>query len=122
MANLKISGNKKGVTVLELMIVILIMGILATTVYQYYAANMSTARKTRAKMDMEAIKKEVKKYMITSGGVYPSKLEQLKGNYPVPRTPWGGEYELDTVKEEVICRYSENDAWHTLRLRYKPKD
>ena len=119
----KICGSRRGTTLLELMIVVIIVGILSVTVIHYYQANLESARRTRLLSDMQAIREACKKFAISSQGVYPEKIAQLEGAYfkTLPKSPYGTNYELDPVRGEVVCRYTENNAVKVERMRYRPE-
>ena len=105
-------GNGKGFTLIELMIVIVIIGILATLLIPRIMERPEEARRVKAKMDIKAIESALKLYKIDSGS-YPTTDQGLialikkpdtppvpskwrDGGYlegtDVPKDPWGNPY------------------------------
>jgi general secretion pathway protein G len=107
----EISG-KKGFTLIEIMVVIVILGILAMYVAPKLMGRPEEAKQVRAKMDIAALETALKLYKLDSGiypgteqglqalvqrpetGVIPKKWRQ--GGYlekgKVPKDPWGNDY------------------------------
>jgi len=93
---------RAGFTLAELMVVIVIIGLLATLVVPNVMKKLFTANITKAKADITAIANAVDQYAIENAGRYPDSLELLvtpdengftflKGEV-VPKDPWGFEY------------------------------
>jgi len=99
------SAVKKGFSLTELMVVIMILSIMATFAMQYYSSTTEDTRRTKASQDLEGIKQAIKMYHVQSGGQYPPSIEALVGKYlsQYPIDPWGTPYRLDTVKLEAYC-------------------
>lgn len=95
-------GSRAGFTLAELMVVIVIIGLLATLVVPNVIAKLGTANKAKAKADIVSISNAVTQYAIENGGRYPESLEALVTPDPngqsfldmetVPKDPWGNEY------------------------------
>ncbi len=104
--------GRKGFTLIELMIVIVIIGILATLLIPRIMERPEEARRIKAKMDIKTIESALKLYKIDNG-VYPSTEQGLEalikkptisplpkkwrdGGYlegtSVPKDPWGNPY------------------------------
>jgi len=106
-----LSGEKTGrrfscgVSLVELMVVIAILGILMTFAVQFYGSTSNDARKVKAMNDMSGIKSAIKMFYVQSGGQYPPSIEALVGKYlpSLPIDPWGVPYKLDTVRQEIYC-------------------
>jgi len=102
----------KGFTLIELMIVIVIIGILATLLIPKIMERPEEARRIKAKADIKTIESALKLYKIDSG-VYPTTEQGLdalikkpqaapvprkwrEGGYlegtSVPKDPWGNPY------------------------------
>ncbi len=98
-------GTKKGFSLIELMVVVMIMSIMATFAMQYYSSITDGTRRTKALQDLEGIKQAIKIYHLQSGGQYPPSIDALVGKYlpQVTIDPWGTAYKLDTQKLEVYC-------------------
>lgn len=98
-------GAKKGFSLIELMVVVMIMSIMATFAMQYYSWYTDGARRTKALHDLEGLRLAIKIYHLQSGGQYPPSIDALVGKY-IPQVsidPWGTAYKLDTQKREVYC-------------------
>jgi general secretion pathway protein G len=105
-------AGKKGFTLIEIMVVIVILGILAMYVAPKLMGRPEEAKQVRAKMDIAAMETALKLYKLDSGiypgaeqglqalvqrpesGVIPKKWRQ--GGYleksKVPKDPWGNDY------------------------------
>ena len=104
--------HNSGFTLIELMVVVVILGILATAVLPKIMGRPDEAKRVKAKVDISAIetalklyKLDIGKYPTTEQGlkalVHPPEDEKAaqnwrKGGYlekgKVPKDPWGGEY------------------------------
>jgi general secretion pathway protein G len=96
------NNRRSGFTLAELMVVIVIIGLLATLVVPNVMKKLFTANITKAKADIQSIASAVDSYAIENAGRYPDNLEVLvtpdengftflKGEV-VPKDPWGFEY------------------------------
>jgi general secretion pathway protein G len=105
-------SNRKGFTLIELMIVIVIIGILATLLIPRIMERPEEARRVKGKMDIKAIESALKLYKIDNGS-YPTTEQGLiallkkpeatpipkkwrEDGYldgtAVPKDPWGNPY------------------------------
>ncbi len=101
-----------GFTLIEIMVVIVILGILATLIIPRFMGREEEARRTMARVQMESMETALKLYKLDSG-VYPSTEQGLqalveaptigqvprkwrKGGYfeksRVPKDPWDNDY------------------------------
>jgi general secretion pathway protein G len=108
----RIHSNRKGFTLIELMIVIVILGILAWQLYPRIMERPEDARRVKATMDIKALESALKLYKIDCGS-YPTTEQGLMallkkpeippipakwrdGGYldgtAVPKDPWGNPY------------------------------
>jgi len=100
------SSIAKGFTLIELMIVVVILGLLATTVMPKILSKPDQARRTKAMVEIRAIQSALAMFK-TDTGRFPTTAEGLqalvanpglKGFEPdgylekVPRDPWGNPY------------------------------
>ncbi len=97
--------QRAGFSLAEMMVVIVIIGLLATLVVPNVIRNLGTATKSKVKSDITAIASAIDNYTIENGGAYPDSLDQLvsppdgglsylKGK-TVPKDPWKMEYMYD---------------------------
>jgi general secretion pathway protein G len=106
----------RGFTMIELLIVIVILGLLASLVAPKFFAQLGTAERGIAEAQMNAFETALDTYRLDMGK-YPQKLEELRSsdsprwNGPylpkaVPLDPWGSPY--------VYTLNSEGDLPYTL--------
>jgi general secretion pathway protein G len=89
-------GSQDGFTLIELMVVILIIGLLATIVVQNLRSATDKAKRVKAQADISQIKSALDRYYLDAGS-YPTSDQGLpalmaapeNGNVP---TDWGGPY------------------------------
>lgn len=112
--------DRSGFTLIELMIVIVIVGILATLLIPRIMERPEEARRVKAKMDIRTIESALKLYKIDSGE-YPTTEQGLEalinkpdtapvpmkwrdGGYldgnSVPKDPWGNPYNYTSPTQD----------------------
>lgn len=79
------NSNRRGFTLIELMIVIVIIGILATLLIPRIMERPEEARRVKAKMDIKAIESAIKLYKIDTGS-YPTTEQGLAALIKKPET------------------------------------
>ncbi len=105
-------NNKRGFTLIELMVVIVIIGILAGLIVPRFIGRPEEARQAKAKMQIESLETALKLYKLDTGD-YPSTEQGLfalvappeVGNIPknwreggylekgkIPKDPWGNDF------------------------------
>lgn len=99
------AARRRGFSLAELMVVIVILGLLATLVVPNVVAKLKGAQRGKARTDIMAIANALEEYAILNGSRYPDSLEMLvtpdeNGNTylqqrQVPKDPWGNEYEYE---------------------------
>lgn len=97
-----VRGPQAGFSLAEMMVVIVIIGLLATMVVPNVMRNLASAYKTTAKADIAAINGALQTYIIDHGLKYPDTLDVLiekDGNgeaylkrESIPKDPWKMEY------------------------------
>ena len=98
------SRREGGFSLVELLAVITIIGILATTVTIKVIGALGSAKINKAKTELKQIKDAVAMYLVTTGKM-PESLEDLKqsqkgfeeGFIDVGQDPWGHEYEFERL-------------------------
>ena len=99
---LRTSADRRGFTLAEMMVVIVIIGLLATLVVPNVLQKFSFASRKKAEVDITSIASALTEFAIANGGKFPDSLEVLvtpdvnghtflEGNH-VPKDPWGHEY------------------------------
>jgi general secretion pathway protein G len=97
--------RRAGFTLAEMMVVIVILGLLATLVVRNVMKNLSSAMGGKAQSDIVAIESALEEYAINNSGRYPDSLEPLvtpdvnghtylKGT-SLPKDPWRNEYQYE---------------------------
>lgn len=106
--------NKRGFTLIELMVVIVILGIIGTIAFVFVLDNPDRARWQKAQTEMAEIVKALNTYHLHNGGQYPDSLDQVadKFNNKVPVNPFTKQpyvYEKTTNGFTLTC-YGKDDA------------
>ena len=98
---------RRGFTLAEMMVVIVIIGLLMTLVVPNIIKRFFQAQNVKAKSDITAIMASLDDYAINNAGKYPDSLEPmvqpdangnsyLKGyNGKIPKDPWKNEYQYE---------------------------
>ena len=109
---LLVLNDERGLTLIELMVVIIILGVLATFIVPRFMDQPEKARVAKARVEIESLASAVKMFKLDNG-FYPTTEQGLKalvekpsvGRIPthwreggylekkeVPKDPWGNEY------------------------------
>jgi len=84
-----------GFTLVELMVVVAIIAILATTAGVYLFGALDDADQTKAKAEIQAMKSAVTAYMLKNNRKLPNTLDEIAPFMDpprVPKDPWGNAY------------------------------
>jgi len=92
----RLKRRQDGFTLIELMVVILIIGLLATIVVQNLRSATDKAKRVKAQADLAQIKSGLDRYYLDNGS-YPSSDQGLNGLVSAPGSgnvpkDWGGPY------------------------------
>lgn len=90
-------GNKGGFTLIELILVTIIIGILASMVVVNFSGYQTQARIRAAKGDIAHYSTAVELYALDNNDQYPQSLQDLKGGRrdyvkDIRNDPWGNPY------------------------------
>ena len=98
-----------GFTLAEMMVVIVIIGLLATLVVPNVMRNFLQGQQGKAKADITAIVNAITEYAMANGGRYPDSLEILVtpdvngytflNQKKVPKDPWNNEYQYEPPQQ-----------------------
>jgi general secretion pathway protein G len=102
---------ERGFSLVELLVVITIIGILATTVTIKVIGVLGQAKVTKARAEISKMKEAVGMYLIQKGKM-PERLEDLaepskgfeEGILDVGKDPWGGDYEYERTGRKFVIR------------------
>ncbi|SET56973.1 type II secretion system major pseudopilin GspG [Stigmatella erecta] len=103
--------RNRGMTLIEIMVVITILGLIAAAVGVAVIPQLNQARRDRAELDIKSIQNALKLYY-TKKGNYPDTATGLRGLVEIqaleaiPRDPWNNEYVyLNEGGKPVIISY-----------------
>ena len=85
-----------GFTLVELMVVVAIIAILATTAGVYLFGALDDADQTKAKAEIQAMKSAITAYMLKNNRKLPNTLDEIAPFMDpprVPKDPWGNAYQ-----------------------------
>lgn len=116
--------NKRGFSLLELLIVVAIIAILVGVATPYYQDYIKETKKTKAKHELDVIKQALIKYDTFEDQPFQTTdLRVLLGRYlqDLPRDPWGRDYEVDYLKGQLSSRGPDNQNPNDdIIVDYKP--
>lgn len=101
--------RKRGFTLIELMVVIVILGILAGIAWVNYAGRADEARWEQARTDMTEVHKALSMWSINNHNEWPESLEKVSDVFPgrkVPLDPFSKEpyrYEKTLQGFRMVC-------------------
>ncbi len=107
---IRTKNRRRGFTLIEILVVVVILGILATVIVPKIMGRPEEARRTKAVMDIKSIETALNLYKIDNGtfptteqGLSALVTQPTSGNVPkkwraggylakLPKDPWGNEY------------------------------
>lgn len=111
------SRHQSGFTLLEVMVVVVILGILATFVVQNLAGAPEKARITKAKSDIRTIESALERYKLDNA-YYPSTEQGLEALVEKP----SGEPEPDNYQSGGYLKELPEDPWGNPYRYLGPRD
>lgn len=108
-------GARAGFTLVELMVVVAIIAILATTASVYFFGALDDADQAKAKAEIQAMKTAVTAYMLKNNRKLPNSLDDLAPYMDppkIPMDPWGKPYVYtkDGARKFTIMSYGMDGA------------
>ncbi len=100
--------NRRGFTLVELMVVIVILGIIGTMGFVFLMDKPDDAKWDTAHNQLLEIQKALDMYKLDNGN-YPESLDELEGKYfksGVPKDPWtkdNFQYEVSEDDFRLVC-------------------
>jgi general secretion pathway protein G len=98
--------HKRGFTLIELMVVIVILGIIAGIAWRVTVSNVPTSRWEAARTEMAEITKSLQEWSLDNGGEFPDSLNQVADQFA------GGRVPVDPFKEPY--QYERTEKGFTL--------
>lgn len=101
--------NRRGFTLVELMVVIVILGIIGTMAFVFVLDKPDKAKWTKAQTEMGEIQKALNQYALEHDSTYPDSLEALTESYfksGLPKDPFSRDdyiYELTDSGFTLTC-------------------
>ncbi len=99
--------NRKGFTLVELMVVVVILGILASLAVQQFGSHFDSAKLAKVKADLKTIASAGEIYKIVKGS-YPTSIDVLENEGYLKKKPLspvdGTEYAWNTANNVAVLR------------------
>jgi general secretion pathway protein G len=102
-------NKRRGFTLVELMVVIVILGIIGTMAFVFVLDKPDKAKWSKAQTEMAEIVKALNDYALEHDGEYPDGLEVVAGKFAgeeVPKDPFSRDdyqYELSETGFFLVC-------------------
>jgi type IV pilus assembly protein PilA len=100
-------NNKKGFTLVELMVVVAIIGILVAIAVPIYNASQDRAKANACKANLRTINGAISMYQANNDGDYPDDIDELVSENYLQSTPTcpedGDDYTIDEDDHIAVC-------------------
>jgi len=93
--------NRRGFTLIELMVVMLILAVIATIAWRMTAGNVPIAKWETARAEMAEIQKAITEWSLSNNNEFPDSLDEIADRFPGGRTP------IDPFKEPYLYEKTE---------------
>lgn len=106
-------SSNEGMTLIEIMIVVVIMALIATAVGVAVLPQFGKAKTNLVKSNVSAIAHGVESYILNGGEGCPSVqqlIEEKEVKMEDPTDPWGNEYEIECNGDEISVRSAGADG------------
>jgi general secretion pathway protein G len=102
-------SNRKGFTLVELLVVVLILGALAAIAIPRITHSAQTAKENACAANIDLMNSQIELYAADHDGSYPSSLNTIAGDpnyFPdgSPSCPMGGSYSIN-ANHRVTCNH-----------------
>ena len=107
-------ARQQGMTLVEIMIVVIIMALIATAVGVAVIPRLNKARETQTKTDAQSVRSAVEQYLMENPGEGCPSMESLLGDYlnrsARSKDAWDNDFEIRCDGSEVTVRSAGPDG------------
>lgn len=111
---MKARQGRRGFTLIELMITLILVGVLARLAYPYFQAQVNKGRVAQAIADISQIQLDLERYM-TANGQYPTSLSAAGMSR---KDPWGADYQYLSMDGATVGQVRKDKSLHPLNTDF----